>query len=103
MAIKRKSETDFDYAAAQLLAYLAVEGYMDGVAIPDWAYGSSVGEMIETLQYLGDAQWLSDASGSGSPQDDADTWFYRWCVGREVMSHEEAKEEARNLPQEEDD
>lgn len=102
MGIKReKTNIDFEYSAREILVYLATEGYFDDLEMPFWAEGASSGELIETLQYLGNAEWLAEATGE-DPIVAADAWFSKWVKGTEVMSHEEAAELAASLQGEEE-
>ena len=74
----------------ELLSYLQITGRLDGVEIPDWATGgTSVEELMQALQYLGNGKWLDGAYPNYGSVEAADRWLFAFMDGRPVPDEED--------------
>lgn len=86
--------------AVEFLVYLQTNGYLDNVEVPSWAVGghTAVWDLMSTLEYLGDAEWLDDAYPNCGSAEAADRWLSVYLEGRivpdkeDVAAHREAIE-----------
>lgn len=95
MPLKRTSSIPFEYAAVQLLAYLAVDGYLDRVPVPDWAEDTSVSELMQALDYLSsdEGNWLQEFYPNHGKLEAADAWLTAWHRGETVPLPEDCDED----------
>ena len=91
MPIKRKATHIPPFpSAVELLSFLQISGYLDGVAVPDWATGgTSFEELMQALEYLGDGEWLDGAYPDYGHIEAADRWLSIFLDGRMVPNKED--------------
>lgn len=86
MPLTRSSKIDPLYTVSQLLAHLQLEGHLKNLRVPDWATGgTSVEELIEALQILGNGRWLQEHD-EGGDLDAVDSWISSFLKGQPVVT-----------------
>lgn len=92
MSVKRrKTNIDAIDSASQLLVELQLGGHLDGFELPDWAKGTTVEEVVNALEYLGDAKWLDGVYPNLGIQESADKWLEDYLSGEEVVDEDDAE------------
>lgn len=86
MPLTRSSKIDPLYTVSQLLAHLQLGGHLKNLRVPDWATGgTSVEELIEALQTLGNGRWMQE-DDEDLDTDVADSWILNFLKGQPVLS-----------------
>lgn len=88
MPLKRaSSHIPINFTVAQLLSMLQLQGVLDGVEAADWAVGTSVEELLEAVQRVGDGEWLTAAYPNHGAPEAADAWIQAFMEGKEVVAN----------------
>jgi hypothetical protein len=101
MPLLRNSTIDPLSTVAQLLSHLQLNGYLDNIAVPHWAEGgTSVEELIEALQVVGDGRWLVDTDDGRGVEEASDQWLLQFLQGKPVALPDDLKHQSRSSDQE---
>lgn len=94
MPTKRQSKVQIDFAVAQLLSALQLDGHLDRVVLPDWAEDTSVSELFDAIQSIGDGEWLASHYPDKGMFEAADQWIGDFMAGREVPTRDDSPDDA---------